>query len=224
MIQNTPKGLRLQIGFFGRRNAGKSSLLNALLEENRAIVSDTPGTTRDTIEAWLDLDGWPVRLVDTAGLRTTGDAVEAEGVRRAEDLVSRADIVVALDCAPAAAGDRLLRIHAKCDLGGGDGLNVSSRTGKGLDNLKRAIVERLEALAGTALDAADAADGEESLAAFIDARALLADIVSSEGDSFDLVLAANSARAAAERLGEAVGATYSDDLLDRLFSRFCVGK
>ena len=78
----------------GPPNAGKSSLMNALLEENRAIVSDIPGTTRDSIEEWLDLDGWPIRLVDTAGLRTSQDEVEGEGVRRAEDLIAKADLVL----------------------------------------------------------------------------------------------------------------------------------
>ena len=80
----------------GAPNAGKSSLLNALLGESRAIVSPIAGTTRDTIEEWLDLGGWPVRLVDTAGLRKTDDAIEAEGVRRAEDLIAKADVVVRL--------------------------------------------------------------------------------------------------------------------------------
>ena len=209
----------------GAPNAGKSSLLNALLEESRAIVSDTPGTTRDSIEAWLDLDGWPVRLVDTAGLRRTDDAIEAEGVRRAEGLISRADVVIALDCAPEAPEGRVLRIHAKCDLGPGSGVNVSSKTGEGLAELKREVISRLEAAAaaGTS-DSADLPEGEESLAACIDARALVAGMSAPGEGQFDLVLAANAARAAAERLGAAVGATYTEDILDRLFSRFCVGK
>ena len=208
----------------GAPNAGKSSLLNALLDESRAIVSDTPGTTRDSIEAWIDLDGWPVRLVDTAGLRTSDDDIEAEGVRRAEGLIARADVVLALDCEPEAAKGSVIRLHAKCDLGRGEGLEVSSKTGEGLEELKRAVVSRLEAMADvSASDAADASVGEESLAAYVDARALVEGIASGEG-AFDLVLAANAVRSAAERLGAAVGATYSADLLDRLFSRFCVGK
>ena len=208
----------------GAPNAGKSSLLNALLDESRAIVSDTPGTTRDSIEAWIDLDGWPVRLVDTAGLRTSDDAIEAEGVRRAEELIACADVVLALDCEPEAVKGSVLRLHAKCDLGRGEGLNVSSRTGEGLDELKRAVVSRLEAMAdASAADAADATVGEESLAAYVDARALVESVASGDG-AFDLVLAANAVRSAAEKLGAAVGATYSADLLDRLFSRFCVGK
>ena len=80
----------------GPPNAGKSSLLNALLGESRAIVSATPGTTRDSIEEWLDIDGWPVRLVDTAGLRETNDTIEGEGVARARDLMKKADIVLNL--------------------------------------------------------------------------------------------------------------------------------
>jgi len=209
----------------GAPNAGKSSLLNALLDESRAIVSDTPGTTRDSIEAWIDLDGWPVRLVDTAGLRASADDIEAEGVRRAEDLIERADVVLALDCEPEAAKGSVLRLHAKCDLGSGEGLNVSSKTGEGLEELKRAVVSCLEAMAdASSADAADATVGEESLAAYVDARALVEGIASGGDGAFDLVLAANAVRSAAERLGAAVGATYSADLLDRLFSRFCVGK
>ena len=208
----------------GAPNAGKSSLLNALIDESRAIVSDTPGTTRDSIEAWLDLDGWPVRLVDTAGLRETSDAVEAEGVHRAEDLVSRADVVVALDCALDVAEGRMVHVHAKCDLGRGEGLNVSSKTGEGLEELKRAIAARLGELADAPADAADAPASEDFVAACIDARALVAGLAAPDGRQADLVIAANAARSAAERLGAAVGATYSEDLLDRLFSRFCVGK
>ena len=82
----------------GAPNAGKSSLMNALLGTRRAIVSDVAGTTRDTIEEGLDLDGWPVRLVDTAGLRETADVIEAEGVARAESQIAEADLVIALDC------------------------------------------------------------------------------------------------------------------------------
>jgi tRNA modification GTPase len=78
----------------GPPNAGKSSLMNALLGENRAIVSDVAGTTRDSIEEWLDIEGWPVRLTDTAGIRDSDDTIEQEGVRRAESLVGSADVVV----------------------------------------------------------------------------------------------------------------------------------
>ena len=213
----------------GAPNAGKSSLMNALLGEGRAIVSDEAGTTRDSIEEGLDIDGWPVRLTDTAGLRQADGAVEAEGVKRAEALIARADIVVALDCDIPGA----LRIHAKCDLdedgpwsacgrteacAGAGPLRVSSRTGEGLAALKREIASRLAALA---------AKGDEEVAD-VTARqtALLEKALASLAgvDAADPVLAANALRRAAESIGEIVGKTYSDDLLDAIFSRFCVGK
>ena len=199
----------------GAPNAGKSSLLNALLREQRAIVGDAPGTTRDAIEEGLDLDGWPIRLVDTAGLRETNDAVEGEGVRRARELLSRADLVLDLSGAVPADG-RVLRISAKCDLGRGPHLNVSAKTGEGLDELRREIVRRLEARAAT-LSAEPVGDG--AAAALHAALSAL-----SEPPPEYLVVLANAVRTAAERLGESLGAVYSADLLDNLFSRFCVGK
>ena len=210
----------------GPPNAGKSSLMNALLEERRAIVSDVPGTTRDSIEEWLDLDGWPIRLVDTAGLRETADEIEAEGVRRSEELMAKADVILMLGGqnvdSPAVGSpspvfglsSRVLSLHSKCDLGRGPGLNVSAKTGEGLEELKRAIVAKLEEKVGAA-DEGEVPEGE--VAALHEALAVLV-------PSSDLVLLANAVRSAAERLGSAVGAVYSSDLLDNLFSRFCVGK
>ena len=200
----------------GPPNAGKSSLLNALLGERRAIVSEVAGTTRDSIEEWLDVGGWPVRLVDTAGIRRTADAVEAEGVERAEELVARADLVLALDMDVPGA----LRVHSKCDLARGDGLNVSAVTGEGLDSLKAEIAARLAARAasGDEPQAEASARRGELLAAAREALARAADGMP------DLVLAANGARAAAESLGRLAGKVYADDLLDALFSRFCIGK
>ena len=250
----------------GPPNAGKSSLLNALLGESRAIVSATPGTTRDSIEEWLDIDGWPVRLVDTAGLRETGDAIEGEGVSRARDLMEKADIVLNLtpadgDSAGGTCGTvAVIEVLSKCDLiansedygsryhsavsrstiavhenpnsgglvarSGGAlagtttiGVSVSAKTGEGLDALRGAIAAELERKAAEPGDA-DSALGRDA-SALIEARALLSSIPSLPPD---LVLLANSVRAAAEKLGEAIGATYSADMLDALFSRFCVGK
>lgn len=249
----------------GPPNAGKSSLLNALLGESRAIVSATPGTTRDSIEEWLDIDGWPVRLVDTAGLRETGDAIEGEGVARARGLMGKADIVLNLTPAD---GDQaggtdgtgvVIEVLSKCDLivnsedygsryhsavshstiavhenPGSDGfmarsggalagtttigVSVSAKTGEGLDTLRGAIAAELERKAAEPGDA-DSALGRDA-AALVEARTLL----SSTPPPPDLVLLANCVRAAAEKLGGAIGATYSADMLDALFSRFCVGK
>ena len=207
----------------GPPNAGKSSLMNALLEADRAIVSDAPGTTRDSIEEGLDLDGWPVRLVDTAGLRIASDAVETEGVRRAEELLGKADLILALGAFERFAGGdgRVLRLHAKCDLGrGDDGLNVSAKTGEGIDRLKRAIVAKLEERVADA----DGADVSVDTSPLRECAGLLSPFASAAAGSTDLVLAANAVRTVSERLGAMIGAVYSRDLLDNLFSRFCVGK
>ena len=202
----------------GAPNAGKSSLMNALLEEHRAIVSDVAGTTRDSIEEGLDVDGWPVRLVDTAGLRATDDAIEAEGVVRAEELMSKADIVIALDCDVPGA----IRVHAKCDLDGARSespvLSISSKTGEGLAELRRLISARLtELFSGVSEETADVTVRHADLLGKALASLECADV-------HDFVLAANALRRAAQHIGEIVGKTYSDDLLDALFSRFCVGK
>ena len=203
----------------GRPNAGKSSLMNALLGEDRAIVSDVAGTTRDSIEEGLDVDGWPIRIVDTAGLRATDDAIEAEGVARAEELMAKADIVVALDCDIAGA----IRVHAKCDLdndavGDAGAIRVSAKTGEGIRSLKDAIAARLQELSARSVeDVADVTARQTDLLA--KAFAAL------DGtDPADPVLAADALRLAARSIGEIIGKTYSDDLLDQLFSRFCVGK
>lgn len=202
----------------GPPNAGKSSLMNALLDERRAIVSDIPGTTRDSIEEGMDIDGWPIRLVDTAGLRVSDDAIEREGVRRSQNLIAAADVVLALGNASDFPREKTILVHAKCDLGLGEGLNVSAKTGEGLEALKRAVVERIQNIAVKSVD-----DGKEGN---IDVL-LNVDRILSEyqfGKSSDLVLFANAVRSSAQPLGELLGAVYSDDLLDRLFSRFCVGK
>ena len=217
----------------GPPNAGKSSLLNALLGESRAIVSATPGTTRDSIEEWLDIDGWPVRLVDTAGLRETDDDIEGEGVARARDLMEKADIVLNLTPADAnrespvarhpSPPTRTIEVFSKCDLAANSEdfgvIPISAKTGDGLDTLRGAIAAELERKAAEPGDA-DSAIGCDA-SALIEARTLLSPTPPLPPD---LVLLANRVRAAAERLGAAIGATYSADMLDALFSRFCVGK
>lgn len=210
LLLNAKRGRLMRDGALvviaGPPNAGKSSLLNALLCEKRAIVSSIAGTTRDTIEEWVDMDGYPVRLADTAGIRSCTDEIEAEGVERAKDLLERADVVIALDFDFPGA----LAVHSKCDLGRGEGLNVSSLTGEGIDLLRAEIARRVSLVE----PAADSRSVDMLHAA---ARAL--DFVPG-----DPVITANAVRASAETLGRLVGAEYSSDMLDRLFSRFCVGK
>ena len=233
----------------GPPNVGKSSLFNALVGSARAIVSDRPGTTRDAIEAWIDIAGWPVCLVDTAGLRTAADAVEAEGVERAKSLAAAADIILDLhDAQPAVLSEetadlpRKIVVLTKCDLQtygdrpqesvgtdpkiGGDrpqGLvgtdpgvvAVSAVTGEGIERLKGVIAERLVAKAEGAGEAA----GDARADRLCEIEGILARVPAG-----DLVLAANAVRDAASRLGAMIGAEYSADMLEALFSRFCVGK
>lgn len=207
----------------GAPNAGKSSLMNALLGENRAIVSSEAGTTRDSIEEWLDIEGWPIRLTDTAGLRYAKPEqvgligeIEQEGIRRSEELIKKADLVIALDCDIEGA----LKVHSKADLAYGDGINVSSLTGEGLDELKKAIVEKIaERVAqGTMIDGECGNIGESQVEILLRLRGEL------ERAGDEIVLKANAIRSAAMTLGEEIGASYSEDLLDKIFSRFCVGK
>ena len=212
----------------GPPNAGKSSLLNAILSEARAIVSDVAGTTRDSIEAWADICGWPVKLVDTAGIRKGGEnfgEIEAEGVRRSEELAKRADIVIAFGdfadgCGIELDPSKVIKITPKCDLKRGDCLNVSALTHEGVEELKLEIASRLECLAASA-DELESGDGERYLSSLVRARGILS---AADFKSRDAVLLGNEVRRASQILGEAVGADYSDDLLNSLFSRFCVGK
>jgi tRNA modification GTPase len=142
----------------GAPNVGKSSLINALLGYQRAIVFDQPGTTRDVLTATTALDGWPVELADTAGLRAGGDAVESEGVSRALRQIAEADLVVQV--VEAGVGGResgvggqgtirrpILVVHNKCDLPmpppGVPGLIVSAKTGQGIDRLGSEIAKQL---------------------------------------------------------------------------------
>ena len=221
----------------GPPNVGKSSLMNALLEENRAIVSSTPGTTRDSIEEWLDVRGWPVRLVDTAGLRDAADEIEAEGVRRSESLIEKADLVLRLAEATDSARDaeggahpREIKVFTKCDLlpepqsSRSGAVFLSAVTREGLDELKDAIAAELAALSAAGGDA-EIDQGERALSVFAQARERVRGaLAATSGGAPDIVLLANELRDTASGLGALVGAEYSSDLLESLFSRFCVGK
>lgn len=221
----------------GEPNAGKSSLMNALLRDNRAIVSDVAGTTRDSIEEWLDIDGWPVRLTDTAGLRKSSDAIEAEGVRRSESLIGKANIVVMLSETgkfPSIDHTNTIFVRSKSDLladaGGhaGNGsrkspLFVSSKTGAGLAELRTAIVSLLEEISEKDKDAGEADISLEQMKVLLQASEEITNAIGAFA-THDLLLMANHIRKAAETVGRLVGKTYTDDLLDSIFSRFCVGK
>jgi tRNA modification GTPase len=226
---------------------GKSSLLNALLRENRAIVTDIPGTTRDTLEESLDLGGLAVRLIDTAGLRDTADTIEREGIARTRRAVERADLVLALldGSAPLTSEDRqvlalapvsaTLAVINKLDrmagprpawaeeLGPLPSVPVSALTGEGLAGLEAWIRawavqdERplLEHPVLTNLRQQQAAQG--ALGAVRSALAAIADGLGDELVAVDLARGLDA-------LGDIVGETTADDLLNRVFAEFCIGK
>lgn len=222
----------------GAPNAGKSSLLNALARRDAAIVSEEPGTTRDIVEVRLDLDGLPVVISDTAGIRDTTGSIEQEGIRRTFERARAADLVVWLiDAANpvaavppelAAEGERALAVVNKIDLvqQGGNGLSVpralaiSATTGQGLDDL----TARLSATVKARVDGGEGAAitqerhreairrASESLTAF------------SKGDRDALELRAEDLRQAAHALGTLTGRVDVEDVLDQVFGRFCIGK
>jgi tRNA modification GTPase len=222
-----PRSERLKDGVLvviaGPPNAGKSSLLNAIAGEERAIVTEIPGTTRDHIEVPLSLAGVPIRLTDTAGLREAVDQVEAIGVERATNLMEGADVLLWLG-APidAPPHPRLITVHAKSDLAEPQNaprgtLAVSARTGAGLGGLLTA----LEASARTVLPSEDsialnrrqAARVQEAASALKDAE-----------DCGDLVLVAEALRLARTAFDRLTGRAGVEEVLDALFGRFCLGK
>ena len=229
----------LHVVLVGPPNAGKSSLLNALAGSERAIVTDVAGTTRDLLRESIRIDGVELTLVDTAGLREAGDAIEAEGIRRARGELERADLaLVVLDARAPDAGraavaadlagvPHVLWLHNKADLlpsppraGDADRIAISARTGLGLDELHR----RLLALSA----AGDAGEGAFSARArHVQALARTAEQLAGARAELGferLELAAEALAQAHSALGEIGGRLSADGLLGHIFGSFCIGK
>jgi tRNA modification GTPase len=215
----------LTIAVLGPPNAGKSTLINALAERDVAIVADLPGTTRDVLEARVEIAGVPVTLLDTAGLRESADPVEAEGIRRARLRAGAADLLVVV----AAPGEgrlaalpehpRVLRVATKSDLGVGDGdVAVSVHTGSGMERLRELLaqhVREMTAMQGPApLTRARHRAALQDAAGSLDA-ALLAPQPELRGEDLRLALRA---------LGRLTGQVGVEDILDSVFRQFCIGK
>lgn len=253
-VQSADAGIRYREGaalaIVGRPNVGKSSLFNAMLRDARAIVSEQPGTTRDRLEETITLAGIPARLVDTAGMRNTGDKVEAIGVERARNAACHADLILLvvdasaplvgedadLACEMADLGVPVVLVRNKIDLASGADTvapscelpvsfaavcNVSAKTGQGLDAFEKRLAVLLLGGAAPATDAptlfrAHQKDSMRRAAAALK-RLLENPDVSPELLAVDL-------REALDALGEITGETTPDEVLDRIFASFCVGK
>lgn len=242
--------LGAKVAIVGRPNVGKSSVLNALLETDRAIVTPIPGTTRDVLEESVTIDGLLIRLLDTAGIRDSLDPVEQEGVRRSYQAAGDADLVLVVvdGSEPLAEGDRKIlsltrdqrRLVAINKVDRPNRLTeeelqelshriphtpvprVSALTGMGFEVLRRAIVrslpvslEPLEGAVVTRLRHRDAIT--RAYEGLQHARSSLDGNLSAEFLAVDL-------RASVQGLGEVTGAVTTDDILDRIFSEFCIGK
>ena len=233
----------LRVVLCGRPNAGKSSLLNALLGGERAIVTDIPGTTRDTLTEAVQIGGVRVLLTDTAGLRETGDAVERIGVERAKKALAEADVrALVLDSASPlteedkvalfglapqmivlSKGDlaqRLTAADVRAAFGDVPMVTVCATRGEGMEALRDAL---------TAFVPADGAESSAlSQARHVEAagraRAALCDAVTAIEDGMPLDVAAVDLSAALDALGEITGETMSERVIDEVFAKFCVGK
>lgn len=215
----------VNVALCGKPNAGKSTLFNALLGCDRAIVSASAGTTRDTVEGTAELNGMLFRFTDTAGLRESDDEIEREGIRRAENAVKAADAVLWLkeegETPAFAAGANVITVGAKSDLRRVPDcdITVSARTGEGIEELKKLLVERccgtvtggLYLLEERHYSAAERAHGHV-LAALSSVRTLPPELY------------AEDVKRAWEALGEISGETATEAIITEIFEKFCVGK
>jgi tRNA modification GTPase len=213
----------------GPPNAGKSTLFNALVGKDAALVSDVPGTTRDWLQATITLGDVKIELIDTAGLRPAADALEGAAQELGRGQVDRADLVLWCRApddrgseAPGADGATLLPLATKSDLGTAASgvLAVSARTGAGLSELRRELTQRAKAHGGSPLAASLSRCRHHVEACLQHLRAAHGLVLEEEPAE----LLALELRLSLEEIGAMVGAVYTDDLLDRIFSRFCIGK
>ena len=229
----------LNVVLAGQPNVGKSSLLNRLAGEELAIVTDVPGTTRDTVRQTIQVHGLPVNIIDTAGLRDTQDEVERIGIARTWSEIQRADVLLLLVDARAGVTAKDLRIVAQLpeglqrlvvynkldlveDRGGAsldaDSVQVSAKTGEGIESLR----DRLQAIAGWQANTEDVYLARERHLVALNETALCLERAAEAVGQAELM--AEELRLAQVALGRITGVFTADDLLGEIFSRFCIGK
>lgn len=235
-------GIRAAI--IGRPNSGKSSLLNQLLGHDRAIVSPIPGTTRDTIEETANIRGIPIIFIDTAGMRETVDQIEIEGIRRSRESLERAELVLhIIDASENLHNDdlkflceaitaRRIVVYNKTDLprqltratdAGNSAVEISCTTGEGIEALKESIRETVWT-GSVQPEMVEVMINSRHQAALQRARESLSHTLEAMKSELSLELVAMDLRMAANAVGEIVGKTTTEDLLDAIFSQFCIGK
>lgn len=239
LIATAPSGERLREGallvFAGRPNAGKSSLFNALLGTERALVTEVPGTTRDAIEAYTDFLGWPVRLIDTAGLWNAPERIDRLGVEVSRRYLAAADLVLLCVEAGREVGEEeaviaqerpSVLVRTKADLSDrpARGIRVSVLTGEGLDGLRHVAAERVFADRISLGDLEPVLTRERHRVALNRAQTALAASLPHLVAGGDSVLAAHHVREATAALEELLGTVDVEEVLDRVFASFCVGK
>lgn len=221
----------------GEPNVGKSSLFNSLLGADRAIITPVAGTTRDTLEEILSIDGIPLVLIDTAGIRHTDDLIEVEGIKRSEYARSQAELILEIldisqpPASPHCEDHRILRVWNKADLMPSlspsqiapDEVLVSAVTGQGIESLKKAVLEKI-GFEEIKSDSEVFLINTRQRNALDKAATALKDCLDTIQSARPLELVALDLRRACQSLGEIVGKTSTEDLLDKIFSSFCIGK
>ncbi|MEN6294997.1 MAG: tRNA uridine-5-carboxymethylaminomethyl(34) synthesis GTPase MnmE [Chloroherpetonaceae bacterium] len=245
LIESYKSAQILRSGYFvaivGYPNSGKSTLFNTLLKRNRAIVSEIPGTTRDYLEEFIYLDGLPIKLIDTAGIRETSDIIEIEGIRLAESILSQSNLILVLNDSEISfhnsdklyeqlqnhyKNTKLVLIQNKIDKIGkidnkNGSIHISAKIGTGIDELNQFILnEALESInreQDILLNMRHYAILEKVKENLMSALASIDNNLENEFIAIDI-------RSAIKQLGELTGEIYNEDILNNIFSQFCIGK